>query len=238
MKDYADFDLAKLTETAMRERAELLSSHVRQTPSVAFTSPRIDPLLGGGELVLKLEQLQVTGTFKARGALSVALEIPLADRPKGITAASAGNHAIAAAWAAGHIGVSAKVVMISTANPFRVERAKMLGAEVVIVEGGGAAMAAAQRLSEEGGRTYIHPFEGPYTTLGAAGVGLEMADQIGTLEAGKFDLNDSYVLALRDLSNPIYRYKDPFGKAGAGAPVRDRQGNSVVTRMPQEEQQF
>lgn len=183
MKDYADFDLAKLTETAMRERAELLSSHVRQTPSVAFTSPRIDPLLGGGELVLKLEQLQVTGTFKPRGALSVALEIPLADRPKGITAASAGNHAIAAAWAAGHIGVSAKVVMISTANPFRVERAKMLGAEVVIVEGGGAAMAAAQRLSEEEGRTYIHPFEGPYTTLGAAGVGLEMADQIPDMDA-------------------------------------------------------
>ena len=88
------------------------------------------------------------------------------------------SSAIAAAWAARHIGVSAKVVMMSSANPFRVERARMLGAEVVIIEGGHAAMAEAERLSRDEGRTYIHPFEGPFTTLGAAGVGLEMVEQL------------------------------------------------------------
>lgn len=183
MKDYADFDLATLTLEAMRARAKVLAPHVRVTPSVPFSSPRVDPLMGGAKLFLKLEHLQMTGTFKARGALSVALEIPQADRARGITAASAGNHAIAAAWAAHHIGVSAKVVMMATANPFRVARARMLGAEVVIIEGGAQAMAEAERLSVEEGRTYIHPFEGPFTTLGASGVGLEMADQIPDLDA-------------------------------------------------------
>jgi len=183
MNDFGDVPLSSLNLEAMRERAALLAPFVLETPSVPLVSPALEGALGGGSLHLKLECLQKTGTFKARGALSVAMSIPEADKVRGITAASAGNHAIAAAWAARHMGVSAKVAMMSSANPFRVARARDMGAEVIIIDGAAETMAEAERLSRDEGRTYIHPFEGPYTTLGAAGVGLEMAAQIPDLDA-------------------------------------------------------
>ncbi len=183
MSDYSDIPLSAISLDNIRDRATLLAPHVLRTPTVPLNSPNLSPLMGGGEVYLKLENLQKTGTFKARGALSVALSIPEQRRSAGITAASAGNHAIAAAWAAAHIGASAKVVMMSSANPFRVARAKELGAEVVIIKGGAEAMAEAERLEQDEGRTYIHPFEGPFTTLGAAGVGLELAEDVPDLDA-------------------------------------------------------
>lgn len=176
-------DTSMITLDAIRARYALVSPHVERTPTVRFNSPILSPLMGGGELFLKLEHLQVTGTFKPRGALSRGMEIPAADLPRGITAASAGNHAIAAAWVAGQLGTSAKVAMMASANPFRVARAKLLGADVLIIEGGAEAMAEAERLERDEGRTYIHPFEGPFTTLGAAGVGLELMEQVQDLDA-------------------------------------------------------
>ncbi|MFQ5437278.1 MAG: pyridoxal-phosphate dependent enzyme [Paracoccaceae bacterium] len=172
-----------LTLDAMREQHRQLRPHVVATPSIGLDTPRLAPLLAGGALFLKLENVQKTGTFKARGALSVALAIPQARRVAGITAASAGNHAIAAAWAARHIGVSAKVVMMATANAYRVARARDFGAEVIMIEGPAEAMARAEQLAGDEGRTYIHPFEGPLTTLGAAGVGLELCEQVAGLDA-------------------------------------------------------
>lgn len=183
MTDYSDVPLSAISLERLRERANLLAPHVNETPSVRLDTPALAPFLGGGSLFLKLENLQKTGTFKARGTLSRTLEVPEKDRHLGITAASAGNHAIAAAWAAKHIGVSAKVVMMGSANPYRVARAKMLGAEVVIVGGGHEAMAEAERLERDENRTYVHPFEGPFTTLGAAGVGLEFMYQVPDLDA-------------------------------------------------------
>jgi len=167
----------------IRQRWSELSEQIVHTPAVEIHSPLIGELLGGGSAWLKLECLQHTGTFKARGALSVANRIPESRRAFGITAASAGNHAIAAAWAAKHIGASAKVVMQSNANPFRVAMAKAEGAEVVSKEPGHATFSEAERLVQDEGRTYIHPFEGPHTTLGAAGVGLEFMQQVPDLEA-------------------------------------------------------
>jgi threonine dehydratase len=112
----------------------------------------------------------------------VGMQIPEDRRAAGITAVSAGNHAIAAAWVAQRMGVSAKVVMLSTANRFRRERVAMYGAETVFIEGGAAAFAEAARLEAEEGRYFIHPYEGPFTTLGAAGVGLELAEQVPDLD--------------------------------------------------------
>lgn len=176
-------DLTPITLTAMRQRHQELAPFVVRTPVAQLFSPRLDGLFGGGQIVLKLECFQHTGTFKARGALSVARRIPKADLARGITAASAGNHAIAAAWAARLVGAPARVVMMSTANPFRVARARAEGAEIIILEGGGEAIAEAERLQREEGLTFIHPFEGVHTTLGAAGVGLEMVDDIDGLDA-------------------------------------------------------
>ncbi len=167
---------------AIRLRHRALAGSVLRTPSVQLVSDSVAQALGA-DVFLKLECLQHTGTFKARGALSVAHAIAPDRRAFGITAASAGNHAIAAAWAARQLGLSAKVVMQSTANPFRVARALAEGAEVIRREGGPAVFAEAERLARDEGRTFIHPFEGPDTTLGAAGVGLELMEDVTGLEA-------------------------------------------------------
>jgi len=172
-----------VTITAMRERHAALAGLVIRTPMVRLVSPVIDRLLVGGELYLKLECFQHTGTFKARGALSVACAVPLSDAARGFTGASAGNHAIAVAWAARQLGVSAKVVMQSSANPLRIARAREENAEIILKEGGAATFAEAERLRTEEGRIFIHPFEGIGTTLGAAGVGLEMMEDQPDLEA-------------------------------------------------------
>ena len=132
---------------------------------------------------MKLECFQHSGTFKARGALSATKQITEEDKKFGITAASAGNHAIAAAWAAKVEKLSAKVVMQTSANPFRVSLAETFGAEIIMKEGGVATFAEADRLMREENRTFIHPFEGINTTLGAAGVGLELIDDHSDLDA-------------------------------------------------------
>ena len=176
-------DIGAVTLEAMRTRHAELASHVVRTPSVPLISSLGERILNGGQVHMKLECFQYTGTFKARGAVSVAQAIPEGRRAAGITAASAGNHAIAAAWAARREGLSAKVVMQSTANPFRVALARAEGAEVILKEGGPATFSEAERLVRDEGRTFIHPFEGINTTLGTAGVGLELMEDIPDLEA-------------------------------------------------------
>jgi threonine dehydratase len=134
-------------------------------------------------MFLKLELFQYTGSFKPRGALTVMLNLDQATLARGVTAVSAGNHAIAVAFAAQLLGTTAKVVMPKTANPFRVASCRAYGAEVVLVENVNAAFARVQQIQQEEGRFFVHPFEGPLTILGTATVGLEFATQVPDLDA-------------------------------------------------------
>tara|TARA_R110002110_G_scaffold127914_20_gene307170 strand:- start:1020 stop:2027 length:1008 start_codon:yes stop_codon:yes gene_type:complete len=176
-------EIGELTRAAIEKRARALQGEVVRTPAVALETPMIATALAGGQVVLKLECFQHTGTFKARGALSNVQAIPAHKRAAGITAASAGNHAIAAAWAARGCGLSAKVVMQDNANPFRVARARAEGAEVILKAPGAATFGEAERLAAEEGRTFIHPFDGLTTVLGTATVGLELMQDIPDLDA-------------------------------------------------------
>ncbi|MSP82799.1 MAG: pyridoxal-phosphate dependent enzyme, partial [Alphaproteobacteria bacterium] len=107
---------------AARER---LGDLIATTPTHIWRSPDVARRLGGDTRVdLKLELLQVTGTFKPRGALTVMLNLPKEVLARGVTAVSAGNHAIATAYAASILGTTAKVVMMKTANPIRVARCR------------------------------------------------------------------------------------------------------------------
>jgi len=170
------------TLNQIEKRYGELEGQVQRTPTIKATSRKLADILGP-DLYLKLELFQHTGTFKARGALSVISTLTEAQKAKGITAVSAGNHAIAASWAARKAGISAKVVMTKTANPLRIERSKAEGAEVILCDDIAAAFAEVQRLEKEEGRTFVHPFEGVNTTLGAAGVGLEMMQDVAGLDA-------------------------------------------------------
>ncbi len=126
----------------------------------------------------KLEFLQHTGTFKARGALAILRGLDDQQLAAGVTAVSAGNHAIATAFAAKAVGTSAKIVMISTANPARIEACRAYGAELVMVDDIHAAFDIADRIREEEGRFMVHPFEGPEIANGTGTLGLEICDQI------------------------------------------------------------
>lgn len=176
-------DIGPITLEAIDDNHNRLAGKIRHTPTIQIEGDFVREHLGQGQLYLKLECFQHTGTFKARGALTVANAIPTEARKNGITAASAGNHAIAAAWVGQELGLSAKVAMQSTANPFRVGLAESYGAEVILCDGGVATIAEAQRLEAEEGRTFIHPFEGMNTTLGTAGVGLEFIEDTPDLDA-------------------------------------------------------
>lgn len=175
-------DISGISLDAIKATHRALRGRVVETPSVRVQTPLFAQALGQGELWLKLECFQHTGTFKARGALSNALAIPDDRKPFGITAASAGNHAIAASWAAQAAGLSAKVVMQNNANAFRVACARAYGAEVIMRAPGAETFGAAERLSQEEGRTFIHPFDSVGTVLGTGGVGLEMMAQVPHLD--------------------------------------------------------
>ena len=144
----------------------------------------LEDLLGADTQVFgKLEFLQRTGTFKARGALGVLSKFDAEQIKRGITAVSAGNHAIAAAYAARAVGASAKIVMIGSANPLRVAACKAMGGEVVMVDDVHEAFATAERIQEEEGRIFVHPFEGPDIATGTGTLGLEIVEQCPELDA-------------------------------------------------------
>jgi len=135
------------------------------------------------EIHAKLEFLQRTGTFKPRGALSVMLGLDAQQKKAGVTAVSAGNHAIATAFAARAVGTSAKVVMIMNANPLRVERCRDFGAEVVLADDVHSAFDVAEEIQNKEGRFFVHPFEGSDVVLGTATVGLEICEQVPDMDA-------------------------------------------------------
>ena len=213
----------EISLNAIEARHGELRGDIRQTPVLALESGAVAMALGGASVALKLECFQHTGTFKARGALSNVRAIPDDKRTAGITAASAGNHAIAAAWAARMGGLSAKVVMQNNANPFRIERARAEEAEVLLREPGAATFAQAERLANDEGRTFIHPFDGVDTVLGTAGVGIELMERVPDLDAVVVSVGGggliSGVAAAVKLINPACRV---YGVEPQGADAMSR----------------
>lgn len=173
---------AKPTIDSVQQLRKDLAGCIVETP-VARCAAIEDSLGGATEVWAKLEFLQQTGTFKARGALAVVLSLDDAQRGAGVTAVSAGNHAIATAYAAKVAGTSAKVVMLGSANPARVERCRSYGAEVLIVDDVHSAFSMAERIQREEGRYFVHPFEGEHTFRGTATMGLEICEQVADFDA-------------------------------------------------------
>lgn len=167
---------------AIRATAKKIAPFVRQTPYLKNYGAALSRQLPEIDLQLKLELFQQTGSFKARAAVAIVQDLSDAAKERGVTAFSAGNHAIATAYAASVGGVSAKVVMPSTANPYRVNTCQQYGAEVVLADSIADARLLVERLQREEGRTPIHPFEGRTTTLGTATLGLEIADADSQLQ--------------------------------------------------------
>ncbi len=159
-----------------------LGSSIRRTPLLRCAS--LEDALGDGTVIYsKLEFLQRTGTFKARSALAIVNNLDEGQRRIGVTAVSAGNHAIATAFAAQAVGASAKVVMVSSANPARVDACRAFGGEVVLVDDVHEAFEVAEQIQKEEGRFFVHPFEGPEVATGTGTIGLEIHEQCEEFDA-------------------------------------------------------
>lgn len=179
MSNNGDFSLA-----GVRETARLIAPYIRRTPVFRWRGDGAARCLGHDiDAYLKCELFQVSGTFKARGVISVLSRLSPEIRAPGITGFSAGNHAIALAYAGSALGVPAKVVMVSSANPARRARAANYGAELIIEADAASARARAEEIVARDGMTLVHPFEGLYTVLGTGTMGLEIVEDIDALDA-------------------------------------------------------
>ena len=171
-----------LTLDEIRQAARRIEGYLHHTPIFHWQDAWVRSQLGEGELHLKLEFLQQTGSFKPRGALNNALTRPETERNQGVTAVSAGNHAIAVAYAAKTLGISAKVLMHRKANPLRVAKCQHYGAEVLLVDDITQAFVLLDEIAEKEDRTIIHPFDSAPTLQGTGTLGLEIGDALKDLD--------------------------------------------------------
>ena len=162
-----------VTPADVEDAARAISGHVRDTPLVPAGE------LGrrvGARVLLKAENLQLTGSFKARGATNMIRRLSPDELAAGVVAPSAGNHAQAVAFAARDAGAHAVLVMPEQAPLAKVAAVRQYGGEVRLIEGGyDEAGAVARRLAEEEGMTLVHAFDQPRVVAGQGTIGLEIA---------------------------------------------------------------
>jgi threonine dehydratase len=152
----------------------LIRPYLRHTP--AITVDRADFGLPPGPLVLKLEQLQHGGSFKARGAFANLLlrDVPAA----GVVAASGGNHGAAVAFAARALGIPARIYVPHVSSPAKIARIRSYGADLVVTGDTYAdALAASQEWIAGSGALPVHAYDQAETMLGAGTLGMELAGQ-------------------------------------------------------------
>jgi threonine dehydratase len=164
---------------AIRANRARLNDFVVTTPVRRLIDDAVGAAVGAETRVwLKEELFQRTGSFKPRGALSVMLDLDAEALARGVTGVSAGNHAISLGYSARLLATTAKVVMPKTANPFRVQICRELGAQIEFVDNVHEAFSRVREIEANEGRTFVHPFDGPKTILGTASVGVEFVDQV------------------------------------------------------------
>ena len=169
-------------------------------------------LSSGFNMYLKTENLQLTGSFKLRGAYYKISQLSEEQRKAGIIACSAGNHAQGVALAASRMGIKAIVCMPDGAPISKVEATKALGAEVCLVKGAyDDAYAHACRLQEETGMTFIHPFNDDEVIAGQGTIGLEILDQLADVDAvicpiGGGGLISGVAFAIKELNPDVKVY--------------------------------
>jgi threonine dehydratase len=187
----------------------------------------------GGPVYLKCENLQRTGSFKARGAYVRISRLPQAERDRGVVAASAGNHGQGVAFAADMLGAKATVVMPEGAPLPKIEATKSYGAEVILhgtaVE---QALAKAKELAAERGSIFIHPFDHADVVLGQGTVGLEIIEQCPdvrtiTMPVGGGGLAAGIAIAAKGTS-PAIRVIGAQADAAAPFPASFAAGHPVT----------
>lgn len=215
----------ELTLDRVYKASYVLNDVVRTTD--LLPAPKIKP---GVELYLKTENLQVTGSFKVRGAYYKMSRLSAEEKARGVVACSAGNHAQGVALAAKKNNIKAVICLPDGAPISKVEATRSYGAEICLVEGVyDDAYRKAQSLRDEMGYTFIHPFDDPDVIAGQGTIGLELSKQIPDMDAVVVPIGGGGLIAgvaytLKNLNPNIKIY----GVQAAGAPsmynsMRDKQ---------------
>jgi threonine dehydratase len=195
--------------------AAVLKSVVRKTTIIPASNIKTD-----AELYLKTENLQLTGSFKLRGAYYKISQLSEEEKQKGVIACSAGNHAQGVALGATHNGIKSLICLPAGAPLSKVEATKGYGAEVCLVPGVyDDAYAKAIELQKEHGYTFVHPFDDPKVIAGQGTIGLEILEQMPEVEAvvvpiGGGGLISGVAFAIKTLRPDVKVY----GVQSAGAP--------------------
>lgn len=166
-----------VTGSAIEATLARIRPHVRRTP--AWQSPALSERFGR-RVSVKLECLQLGGSFKARGVAAKLLAMDDAQRSRGVVAVSGGNHAIAVARGAAAFGVDALVLMPRVTAPFNIAETKRHGAKVELVDTAAEAFATAETLAAQG-RTNLHAYDDPVIIAGNGTVGLEFIEDVPDL---------------------------------------------------------
>ncbi len=169
MMDSRDLKFQLLADEIRAAEARL-AGQIRRTPAL---SSNYHPAV-----LLKAENLQLTGSFKIRPALNQVLCLTPEQKASGLVTSSSGNFAQAAAYAATQAGASAKIVMTKSSSPLKQERTKRFGGEVILCEDHFEARAqGAERIRSEEGRTPIFPYDHIHAIAGNGTLGLEILEQ-------------------------------------------------------------
>jgi threonine dehydratase len=219
-----------ITFVDIEEARERIQNQIYLSP---FPYSETISRLTGNRVFFKLENLQMTGSFKERGALNRLLTLTPDEAKRGVIAASAGNHGMAVAFHSRRLNISATIVMPLHAPLIKVSRVRQYGAQIVLH---GAdydeAFAEAQRLAQERGLTFIHAFNDPWVVAGQGTIGLEVYEQNSDLDAvvvpvGGGGLIGGIALVLKTLNRKIrvigvQAESVPSMKAGLqrGRPIR------------------
>ncbi len=193
----------------------VLKQVIRETDVIH--APKINP---EADIYLKTENLQITGSFKVRGAYYRMSQLSDEEKTRGVIACSAGNHAQGVALAAAKNGIKSLICLPDGAPISKVEATKSYGAEVNLVKGVyDDAYAEALRLRDEKGYTFIHPFDDENVIAGQGTIGLELLEQIPDMDAvivpiGGGGLISGVAFAIKSLNPKIKVY----GVQAAGAP--------------------
>lgn len=204
----------------IRAAAARIEDKVRRTPMIEADNFQ-SPFGGGAAVTLKLELLQVTGSFKARGATNKLLSLTPAELKHGIVAASGGNHGLGTARAGRMAGVPTTIFLPTNAAPSKLEKLRAWGAEIRVVgDSFSEANAAALEYVAQTGAAYFHPFADPQVVAGQGTVGLEILEQMPDVDTvlvamGGGGLISGIATAVRALA-PHVRV---VGIEAAGSPV-------------------
>ncbi|MGC2718233.1 MAG: threonine ammonia-lyase [Candidatus Acidiferrales bacterium] len=170
-----------VTLQQIKDASERLRSSIYRSP---FMRSETFSQRTGNSIFLKLENLQMTGSFKERGALNKILLLTDDEKRRGVIAASAGNHAQAVSYHATKRGIAAKICMPLATPLVKVSATREFGAEVILVGANyDEACEEALRIREAENRTFIHPFDDHDVIAGQGTIGLEMLEAVSDLDA-------------------------------------------------------